>query len=293
MLVPMKEIVDRAYAGKYGVPAVPGFNEFLVRASVEAALEANSPLIFLTSNRGDPEFSHGIVRYFAEKADIPIALCLDHSGDFEDCVMGIRTGCTAIMADRSMLPYEENVAQVKLLAKIAHAAGVSIESEIGHVGRGENYAVDGAANLTEPDAAKRFFEDTGIDCCAVAIGTAHGVYTGTPKLDFGRLAEINAACKAPLVLHGGSGSGDDNIHKACEMGVTKVNIVTDIIIANHRAVLDGNFSGNRTRGMFPAISESTKKFVLRLFDITGSTGKARSSMDSSAVAADKSSAEER
>ena len=293
MFVPMKAIVDAAYAGKYGVPAVPGFNEFLVRASIEAAVEANSPLIFLISNRGDPIFSHGIVRYFAEKVDIPVALCLDHSNSFEDCIVGIRTGCTAIMADRSKLPYAENVAQVKLLAEIAHAAGVSIEAEIGHVGRGDNYAVDGTSNLTDPDEARRFFADTGVDCLAVAVGTAHGVYTGTPKLDFERLKAINEACNAPLVIHGGSGSGDDNIHKACEMGIAKVNIVTDIIIANYQAILNGNFTGNRAHGIFPAISESTKKSVLRLFDITGSAGKAASSTKSAIVASDRKSTEER
>ncbi|MCL2058521.1 MAG: class II fructose-bisphosphate aldolase [Oscillospiraceae bacterium] len=293
MLVPMKQIVDEAYAGKYGVPAVPSFNEFLVRASIEAAVEANSPLIFLTSNRGDPVFSHGVVQYFADKVDIPIALCLDHSRSFEDCVMGVRTGCTAIMADRSQLPYDENVAQVKLLAEIAHAAGVSIEAELGHVGRGDNYAVDGTKNLTEPDDAKRFIDDTGIDCLAVAVGTAHGVYTGTPKLDFERLKAINEACRMPLVIHGGSGSGDDNIHRACEMGIAKVNIVTDIIIANYQAILDGSFAGNKAHGIYPAISASTKESVIRLFDVTGSAGKARSKYDAAKVASDRASTEEK
>ena len=275
MLVPMKEIVDAAYEGKYGVPAVPAFNEFLIRAAIEAAYEANSPMIFLTTNRGDPAFTNSIVHYFAEKIDIPIALCLDHGRSFEDCIKGIKTGCTAIMADRSKLPYDENVAQVKLLADIAHAAGLSIEGEIGHVGFGENYAIDGVSNLTEPTWAKRYIEDTGVDCLAVAVGTAHGVYSGTPKLDFGRLGEINDACKTPLALHGGSGSGDDNIHRACEMGIAKVNIVTDIIIANYQAVLDGDFSGNKAHGLFPAITESTRKSVLHCFEITGSTGKAK------------------
>ena len=110
MFVPMKMIVDEAYKGGYGVPALPAFNEIQARAAIEAAVEAQSPLIFLTSNRGDAEFTHGIVRYFAEKAEIPVALCLDHSPSFEDCIVGIRTGCTAIMADRSQLSYEENIA---------------------------------------------------------------------------------------------------------------------------------------------------------------------------------------
>ena len=291
MFVTMKEIVDAAYAGKYGVPAVPGFNELLVRAAIEAAAEACSPLIFLTHNRGDPEFTHGIVRYFAEKAGVPIALCLDHSRSFEDCVLGIRTGCTGIMADRSQMPYEENVAQVKLLADIAHAAGVSIESELGHVGRGDNYAIDGVSNLTEPGDAKRFFDDTGVDCLAVAVGTAHGVYTGEPKIDFGRLKAIDEACGAPLVLHGGSGSGDENIFRACEMGVSKVNLVTDIIIANHRAMLDGDFSGNQVHRIYPAMMEATKKMVLHYFDITGSAGKAGKKANS--VTADRESTEEK
>ena len=191
MFVPMKEILDAAYAGKYGVPAVPSNNELLIRASIEAAVEANSPLIFLTSNRGLAEFNHNMIRYFAEQVDIPVASCLDHSPSFEDCVMGIRTGVSAIMADRSMLPFEENVAQVKLLADVAHAAGVSIEAELGHVGQGSNYAVDGVSMLTDPEEAKKFIELTGVDGLAVAIGTAHGAYVGTPHLDFERLAEID------------------------------------------------------------------------------------------------------
>ncbi len=293
MFVPMKKILDEAYAGKYGVPAVPGFNEIQIRASIEAAVQANSPIIFLTSNRGLPEFTHGLVRYFAEQVDVPVALCLDHSPSFEDCVMGIRTGVSAIMADRSMLPYEENVAQVKLLADVAHAAGVSIEAELGHVGQGNNYAVDGVSMLTDPEEAKRFIAETGCDGLAVAIGTAHGTYSGTPHLDFERLAEIDAACQKPLVLHGGSGSGDDNIHRACTMGVAKVNIVTDVLAATYNAVLAGDFHGNKGHQFYPALSTATKECVLRLFEITGSTGKAKSFGEKASVGNDEKSTEEK
>ena len=274
MLVPMKEIVDAAYAGKYGVPAVPGFNEFLTRAAVEAAVEARSPLILLTTTRGDYEFTHLTARHYAEKADVPVAVCLDHSRSFSDGIAGVRVGCTAIMADSSLLPYDENVAQVKQLAEIAHAAGISIEAEMGHVGRGEHYSVDGISNLTEPDDAASYFAGTGVDCLAVAVGTAHGVYVGTPKLDFERLKAINEACKAPLVMHGGSGSGEDNIRRACEMGIAKVNIVTEIIVSCHQALAAGDFTGNKAHMIFPVISDTTKNHVLRLFDITGSAGKA-------------------
>ena len=190
--------------------------------------------------------------------------------------MGIRTGVSAIMADRSMLSFEENVAQVKLLAEVAHAAGVSIEAELGHVGQGSNYAVDGVSMLTDPEEARKFIELTGVDGLAVAIGTAHGAYVGTPHLDFERLAEIDAACHTPLVLHGGSGSGDENIHKACTMGIAKVNVVTDVLNANFRTACEGDFSGNACHRFYPALSDSTKNFVKHLFEVTGSTGKAAS-----------------
>ena len=273
MFVAMKEIIDVAYAGKYGVPALPSNNELFVRSTIEAAVQANSPLIFLTNNRGNPVFSHGIVRYFAERVDIPIALCLDHSPSFEDCVIGIRTGCTAIMADRSTLPFEENVAQVKLLADVAHAAGVSIEAELGHVGQGSNYAVDGVSALTDPQEARKFIELTGVDCLAVAIGTAHGTYVGTPKLDFDLLKKIDEACKTPLVLHGGSGSGDDNLHKACTMGVAKVNIVTDVLTACVKVAQSGDYSANKCHQLFPALSAAIRECCLRQMEICGSVGK--------------------
>jgi len=289
----MKDIVDQAYAGRYGVPAVPGFNEHLIRGAIEAAVEANSPLIILNVNRGDPEFTNGITKYFAEKADIPVALCLDHSRSFEDCVKGLRLGYTAIMADRSQQPYEENAAQVKLLAESAHGAGISIESELGHVGQGNNYSVDGVSALTDPEEAKRFLDDTGVDCLAVAVGTAHGTYSGIPKIDFGRLKAIDDLCKTPLVLHGGSGSGDENIHRACTMGVAKVNIVTDILAANYKAILDGDFTGNNGHKFYPALVMSTKAAVLRLFEITGSAGKAKAAKATGPIASDTASTEEK
>jgi fructose-bisphosphate aldolase class II len=275
MFVPMKVILDEAYAGRYGVPALPAFNEIQIRAGIEAAVQANSPVIFLTGNRGDPYFTHGIVKYFADQVDVDVALCLDHSRTFDDCVLGVRTGCSAIMADRSTESYDVNVAECKLLASIAHAAGVSIEAELGHVGQGSNYAVDGVSALTDPAEAKRFFADTGVDALAVAIGTAHGVYYGTPKLDFERLKDIDAACQRPLVLHGGSGSGEDNIHKACTMGIAKVNIVTDVLAATTKAAQEGDFSGNKGHAFYGELSKAIKEYEMHLFDVTGSTGKSK------------------
>ena len=270
----MKKIVDYAYAGKFAVPAVPSQNEIQIRASIEAAAETNSPLIFLSSNRGDATYKHSMIKKLADEVSVPVAICLDHSRTFEDCVMGIRTGCTAIMADRSQQPFDENVAETALLARIAHAAGVSIESELGHVGQGSNYAVDGVSALTTPEEAKKFIELTDVDCLAVAVGTAHGIYVGTPKLDFDRLRDIDAACKKPLVLHGGSGSGDDNISKACTMGIAKVNVVTDVMVATVEAVKKANLVDATAFSFYRVVSEATHDFIVHLFEMTGCKGKA-------------------
>jgi fructose-bisphosphate aldolase class II len=276
MFVSMKEIVDKAYAGKYGVPAVGGGNENMVRAAIEAAEETNSPLIIISGNRGtaDPMFYGAMVKQIANQAAVPVALCLDHSPSFEDAMLGIRAGYSAVMVDRSMLPYEENVAQVKEIVRIAHSVGVTVEAELGHVGQGSNYAVDGSTALTDPEQAKRYIEETGVDCLAVAIGTAHGAYVGVPKLRFELLEQIDRACGTPLVLHGGSGSGDENIHKACSMGVSKVNIVNDLMQAAVRAASAGDWSGNAAYRFFPSVYQAVKDHVKHCFDITGCTGKA-------------------
>ena len=136
------------------------------------------------------------------------------------------------MVDRSNLSYEENVAQTKEVVKMCKPLGISVEAELGHVGMGNNYEVDGVNNLTDPEEAAKFVEETGIDCLAVAIGTAHGRYKGTPHIDFERLEQIVQACgDTPLVLHGGSGTGDENLRKAVKTGIQKVNLATELIVA--------------------------------------------------------------
>ena len=147
-------------------------------------------------------------------------------------ILGIRAGFTSIMVDRSSLPYEENVAQTKEVVKMCHEIGISVEAELGHVGQGQNYDVDGVSNLTVPEEAAKFIGETGVDCLAVAIGTAHGLYKGVPHIDFDRLAKIVEACpNTPLVLHGGSGTGDENLQRAVHSGIQKVNLATELVYA--------------------------------------------------------------
>ena len=133
---------------------------------------------------------------------------------------------------------------------MAHAVGVSVEAELGHVGQGLQYSVDRDAALTDPDQAKDYCDKTGIDMLAVAIGTAHGEYKGTPYLDFDRLHKIFDTVKVPLVLHGGSGTGDENLAKATREGISKVNLATDLYKAGSAAVYDEEAVAFQVYGTF-------------------------------------------
>ena len=171
-------------------------------------------------------------RDLAIRSTVPIAINLDHGKNYHDMILGIHSGFTSIMVDRSSLPYEEYVAQTKEVVKMCHELNISVEAELGHVGQGEKYNTDGISNLTVPEEASQFIKETGVDCLAVAIGTAHGRYSGVPHIDFDRLAKIVELCPdTPLVLHGGSGTGDANLKKAVHSGIQKVNLATELVVA--------------------------------------------------------------
>ena len=234
MLVTMKEILDRAKEGNYGVTAPNVQSEDTVRAVIEVAEKCKAPMIIDVNAFIHPDlpwFVH-MIRDLASQASVPIAINLDHGRSYEDIMLGIRSGFTSIMVDRSSLSYEENRDQTKEVVKMCKPLGMTVEAELGHVGMGTNYEIDGVSNLTVPEEAAKFIEETGIDCLAVAVGTAHGRYKGKPHIDFERLEKIVEACgNTPLVLHGGSGTGDENLAKAVKCGIQKVNLATELIVA--------------------------------------------------------------
>jgi len=188
---------------------------------------------------------------------------------FSDAILAIRAGFTSIMVDRSSLPFEQNVAEVSDLVRIAHSVGVSVESELGHVGMGESYDEDRDAGLTNVAEAAEYVARTGCDSLAVAIGTAHGVYKGTPKLDFERLAELNAAVNIPLVLHGGSGSGDENLVKCIQGGITKINIAADLFIAGEKNLKEDPRSAYFAFDKLADGYKAKLKYYMELFGETG------------------------
>lgn len=234
MLVTGKEILQDAHKNGYAVGAFNINNMEIIQAVIAAAEEEKAPVILQTSEGAikyaGMDYLSAMVKVAANKAKVPVALHLDHGTDFDNLVRCIANGWTSVMFDGSHFPLEENIKWTKEVVKIARAAGVSIEAELGRLGGVEdNISVaEKDAFFTDPDEAKTFVEQTGIDYLAIAIGTAHGKYKGEPKLDFDRLKTIKGMLNMPIVLHGASGVPEDSIKKAIALGVNKINIDTDV-----------------------------------------------------------------
>lgn len=229
MIISMGEMLRRAKKDGYGVAAPNVFNDKTIEAAFQVADELKAPIILDGAGCHGIEEIGYIARFYERKyPNVVAALNLDHGGPFEELMLAIRSGFSSVMIDRSTLPYEENVKEVKEIVKIAHAVGVSVEAELGHVGNGFEYEETRDAGLTKKEEALRYIEETGIDCLAVAVGTSHGAYKGTPHLEFELLADLHRNIAIPLVLHGGSGTGDENLKRAVETGIQKINLFTDL-----------------------------------------------------------------
>jgi ketose-bisphosphate aldolase len=180
------------------------------------------------------------VRARAEDATVPVSLMLDHGRSYEECIRAIAYGFTDVMYDGSRLPVDENIETTRMVVRAAHAVGVRVEAELGHVGRGSEYQDFGAQRkgFTDPDAVVEFVEQTGVDFLAVAIGTAHGLYDGEPDLDLDLLREIRARTDVPLALHGGSGVKEDQFRAAIREGICKINVATDLFVTTGRRLVE-------------------------------------------------------
>ena len=276
MYISMIELMKKAREGHYCVPAIAVENEHSVRAAIQAAEEKKSPLIMIALYKVNPDIhSFGrIVEDLAIRAKVPVAMCQDHGGTYAEAMWAIRAGFTDVMVDRSTLPFEENIAQVSEIVKVAHAVGVGVEAELGHVGMANQYETDGTGGFTVPEEAIEFVERTGVDALAVAIGTAHGVYSGVPKLQFDLLAELREKVPVPLVLHGGSGTGDENLKKACQMGICKLNISNDLKRGAIANLNEKCKDGMGAYAMYPLLYEGYKNVAAHYMTLCGSEGKA-------------------
>ncbi len=305
-LVTMKEILQEASGKGYGVGAFNINNLEFLKAIIEAAEEERSPVIIAVSEGAMKyagiEYLAEMVKIAAQQTDIPVALHVDHGKHWEVIVSAIRYGFTSVMIDASDKSFEENVRITSKVVDLAHAVGVTVEAEIGRLKGVEDIVnvSEREAVLTDPDEAKEFVEQTGVDALAVAVGTSHGAYKfrGEPRLDIERIKKIRDLVKIPLVLHGASGVipeiveiaekygaelkgakgvPDDQIKEAIKAGIAKINIDTDLrlsFLAGVRKFLYENpdvFDPRKYLGEGMKYVRETVRAKMKLF---GSSGRA-------------------
>jgi len=272
------ELLKKAREKNVAVAAFNVHNMETIQAVIDGANEEGAPVIIQTSpgtlKYAGIDFIAENVKIAAEKVNIPVALHIDHCISYVMIIEAIRHGYTSLMIDGSKLPYKENVKLVKEVVKVAHAVGIVVEAELGKIGGTKDYLKldEREATLTVPEEAREFVELTNIDSLAVAIGTAHGVYKGEPRLDFERLSRIKEVVDIPLVLHGASGVPNKSVREAIKRGIVKVNIATELKIAFADAIkayFTNNPKENDPRKYMEAGRKAVKEVVKKKIRLCG------------------------
>lgn len=242
MLVNSKQMLLEAKEKKYAIPQFNINNLEWTKTILEKCNEMNLPVILGVSEgaikyMGGCNTVVGMVKGLIKDLNIQIPVCLhvDHGQSFELCKKAIDAGFTSVMIDASKYPLDENFRITKEVVDYAHEKNVTVEAEVGHIGGTEDNITSNANNATLEDCLA--ISKTGIDSLAPALGSVHGLYKGEPNLDFKTMREINDHLAIPLVLHGGTGIPDNDIKKAIECGISKVNINTELQIAWHNDVV--------------------------------------------------------
>ncbi len=247
MLVSMKEMLEDARRNHYAIPAFDVSNYEMMRAVLETCEEERSPALLMALGVDLTGKGMSLIASMVKEASnyfqIPVCLHLDHATEFGLIKDAIDAGFSSVMYDGSVLDLESNAGNTAEVTKYAHARGITVEAELGHVGNASVGSIsetgtdtDPGESLTVPEEVVKFIEITDVDALAVAIGTAHGVYKKTPALRIDRLDEITAVCDRPLVLHGGSGTPDDQMQNAIRHGITKINIFSDVVAAMNKGL---------------------------------------------------------
>lgn len=276
MLANLNDVLPRAKREGYAVGLFNTVNLEMARGVLAAAEESRSPVIIGTAEILLPAASLEelacLLLPLAQKATVPVVVHFDHGLTEEKTRLAMDLGFTSIMYDCSTLGFEENCRAVAAMVQEAHARGVSVEAELGHVGA--NAGEGDHSVYTDPGEAKAFAEATGADALAVAIGTAHGAYRAAPKLDLQRLRIIAEKVSVPLVMHGGSGLSDADFQNAIRSGMAKVNIFTDLNCACAKAAHDFYQPGCGMTDLIPHLTEAVKAATLKKMRLFGCMGRA-------------------
>ncbi len=290
MIQSLNEMLAAAERGGYAVLA-PDFSSLsMVRTLIELAEELDAPLLLsytlaLREIRDLRSYARfiGVVREEAEAAAVPVGLHLDHALTLDAIREGVEVGYTSVMIDASSEPWEVNVERTQAAVAIAHPAGVPVEAELGHVATGDMYVVPGHGEdsqtvFTDPDQAVEFVRLTGIDALAVSIGTIHGTYRGAPALQFDLLEELHRRVPVPLVLHGASDTGDDNLRRLVALGIRKINMYSDMVkaVKAELAAVLAQPEGIGAIQLAEAERRGVRREAARYFQVSGSVGCGRS-----------------
>ena len=279
MLVTLQKIIGMAVDGNYCIPAFNVYNIETVMGVIDAAEEAQAPVIMQVYPRLFNEqvgyYLAPVILAAAEKATVPVCFHLDHGPSEWEVTRALRWGASGIMLDGSTHPYEENVRITRHIVETCKAVGVGVEGELGHIGSVNDDAMDA---FTNPDQAADFVKATGVTCLAVLVGNAHGHYKKPPKLDIDRIRAIREATGGtPLVLHGGSGIPDDQVKAAIHAGIRKMNIGTDVCCAIADGTLETLQDPHRSLAVdvfMKRAIESVKKLALSKIRLVGAEGRA-------------------
>lgn len=279
MLVNLKTVLEMAEKGNYCIPAFNVYNMESVIGVLHAAEEMKAPIIMQVYPRLMKEetgyFLAPSIIAAAKRASVPVCFHLDHGPSELETTRSLRYGATGIMLDGSTLPFEENIALTKRVVETCSYLDVQVEGELGHVGTTNDAEMD---EFTTAADAKKFIEETGVACLAVAVGTAHGRYKKPPKLDIERIKAIREATNnAALVLHGGSGVPDEEIKKAVKAGIRKMNFATDICYSFLDCCLEELQKPDRAIAIDTFMKkpiEAVKEFCITRIKLVGADGKA-------------------
>jgi tagatose 1,6-diphosphate aldolase GatY/KbaY len=280
--IPLSDLLTQASREGYAVPSFCVWNAETIETVLRTASELRA-VVILMNGPGEfpllgPHEVGAVANAVAERFAVPAALHLDHGNSLlqvEECQAA---GYTSVMLDYSTRPFAENVEALSRVVEMAHPLGVTVEGELGVVGRVDQISAEGGdeSALTDPAMAAAFVQQTGIDALAVAIGNAHGHYPRLPRLDFERLAALHEAVRIPLVLHGGTGTPVADLRHAISLGIAKVNVASELVTAIRQSLMEQWGSGENL--WVPAAQrvamQAMAKVVAKWIHMTGSAGRA-------------------
>lgn len=268
-----REILKKAQKNSYAVASLNFIDGLTAQAYLEVCEEFKVPMILSFAQAHEKwlslEDAAWIGKKIQEKASTPVVLHLDHGQDISFIKKAIDLGFNSVMIDASRLSFENNIKTTKEVVAYAHERGVDVEAEIGFVGANENLENHEVVNsiYTEVNDAVEFVNKTKVDSLAISIGTAHGIYKGEPKINFERLYEIREKVEIPLVLHGGSSTGYDNLSKCVKGGITKINLFTDMINAGFAAIKNEDVVDYPS--LIIKIKENIKEELIKYYKVFG------------------------